>query len=49
MWVGDEAYNGREVKVWRTEDCFRHNRTRLDRRIRGEAAELAERLNAELQ
>jgi hypothetical protein len=49
VWVADEAYNGREVKVWHSETPGGVPNTRVDRFafLRAEARALADRLNSE--
>ncbi len=45
VWVGDEAYNGREIRTWRSEDGEKWRAGRL-RTMRREAAALADEWNA---
>lgn len=46
VWVGDEAYNGREIKMWRSEDYGPMWRATRDALMRSEAKALAAQLNA---
>lgn len=48
VWVADEAYNGREIRTWRSENGGTGpgvKRELLRQRMRGAAAELAASLN----
>jgi hypothetical protein len=47
VWVADEAYYGREVRVWRSEDYGAMWHVFKRRQMRDEAKALAEALNAD--
>lgn len=47
VWVADEAYLGREIRVWHSEDYGAMWRPFKLEKMRSEARALAERLNAE--
>lgn len=47
VWVSDEAYNGKEIRVWHSETTQKGVYWTREKRMRAEAHELANRLNEE--
>lgn len=47
VWVADEAFHGREVRIWRSEDYGSMWDLRRTKRMRDAAHALADELNAQ--